>query len=420
MSSPIQAECPWSLGQRAGVMTKTLVLAAILAAGFVERDLQAVAQEASNKPHETKAADDHNSAGLADAVLTTRELAKSRPVPFKKIEALASQAEETGNPGRIYAVVAATCYEHGSPAQTIHWARTALQHPLAPVDRLRMFQYWIDAKGPPSEDANRSAPRVSVLPALLGFVEAGNFRVYAEDLALTDAPAPLLNMFDESSEEEGDEVTWTLLDPPTKIIDPRNGLIRAVAGENQDLKQALEKFILTKGLVDGTTTNLKLPSWVLEGLPVACTFNVDYRKFWPDVGPVVDAMIGEEGTFDDVMKGVKEDPQGPNVDFDRDLIPYLGRQTTIAFDYRDSILGHGERLLLAIELLDAEKVATFLEKIYAGDTDIRHIVEPDAEFWSLEVPVLGGGTAQRAYCVAHDHLFCADLDLLRETLERFE
>ena len=120
------------------------------------------------------------------------------------------------------------------------------------------------------------------------------------------------------------------------------------------------------------------------------------------------------------MEGFKEDPQGPHVDFDRELIPYLGRQTTIVFDYRDSILGHGERLLLAIELLDAEKVAAFLKKVYSDDTTIRHIVEPNAEFWSLEVPVFGGGTAQRAYCVAHGYLFCADLDLLRETLKRFK
>lgn len=406
-------------------MKKALLLVVLLVAALPESQIDTVAQETSNRSHEATSAGSNDSAKVAAAVLQIHELAKSSPVPFKKIEALAFQAEETGNPGRICAVVAAICHDQGSPAQTIHWAKTALQHPLAPVDRLRMFQYWIDVKDqaaeePPSKDANRSAPRVGVLPALLGFVEAGNFRVNAEDLARTDAPAPLLEMFNESSEEESNEVTWTLLDPPTKIIDPRDGLICAVAGENQDLKQALEKLILSKGLVDGTTTSLKLPSWVLEGLPVACTFNVDYRKFWPDVGPVVDAMIGEEGTFDDVMKGVKEDPQGPNVDFGRELIPYLGRQTTIVFDYRDSILGHGERLLLAIELLDAEKVATFLERIYAGDTDIRHIVEPDAEFWSLEVPVLGGGTAQRAYCVAHDHLFCADLDLLRETLERFE
>ena len=298
-------------------MKTTLFLVVLLVAALAESQVHTAAQEASNRSHEATSADSDGSAKAVAAILQIRELAKSSPVPFKEIESLAAHAEETGNPGRICAVVAAICDEHGPPAQTIHWARTALQHPLAPVDRLRMFQYWIDMKGqaaeePPSEDADSSASRVSVLPALLGFVEAGNYRLYAEDLTRTDAPAPLLKMFHESSEEESGEVAWTLLEPPSKIIDPRDGLIRAVAGENQDLKQALEKLIRSKGLVDGTTTSLTSPSWVLEGLPVGCTFNVDYRKFWSDVGPVLDAMIGEEGTFDETSwKGSRRTRRAP-------------------------------------------------------------------------------------------------------------
>lgn len=115
---------------KASIMMAPL-LVVLLVAALAESQVHTLAQETSKPSHEATSEDNNDSAKVAAAVLQIRELAKSSPVPFKEIEALALQAEETGNPGRICAVVAAICREHGSPAQTVHWAKTALQHPLA-------------------------------------------------------------------------------------------------------------------------------------------------------------------------------------------------------------------------------------------------------------------------------------------------
>ena len=413
---------------RGAVMKKTLILVGFLVVsigGSVR--FEVVAGEAVGKANEAESVAEEGSAEVAVAVGKIWELAKLTPVPFEKIEEVAAQAKGTVGAGRICAVVATVFHEHGNVEREVHWAKAALRCSLAPVDRLLMFRYWIEA--------TEKADGASVLPALLGLAEAGNFRMRVEESWTNELEVPLDSLdvefakLFESVEESDDKApsgaelaeATRLLEPVPEMDDPKDELIHAVASDDPKLRKALEDFLCTKGLVEGTSTSLATPGWLAKGRAIACTFRVDYPRFWKDLPPVMDRMIGyEDGIFLDVLESLRADELGPHVDYDQELIPYLGEETTLVFDYRDPISGRGERLLLAIKVVDAKQVCAFLDKFYSIDDKIQIVTEAGEKMWMLEVPVFGGGVVKRAYCVARGYLFCADVDLLVETLKRFE
>ena len=120
-----------------------------------------------------------------------------------------------------------------------------------------------------------------------------------------------------------------------------------------------------------------------------------------------------------MVDAFREDSLGPQIDLDRDLIAHLGQRTTVVTDYREPILGHGERFLLAVEVTDPLPVASAVYRLYAEETGFQEITESGVKVWTWAGSQTGGGGKQ-AYCVAHGYLIVSDLDLLIETLRRME
>ena len=58
------------------------------------------------------------------------------------------------------------------------------------------------------------------------------------------------------------------------------------------------------------------------------TFNWDIKTAFAAVGPLVDEVMAEKGVFHDVLDSLKNDPQGPRVDIEKDLIGNLGSRVT--------------------------------------------------------------------------------------------
>ena len=99
----------------------------------------------------------------------------------------------------------------------------------------------------------------------------------------------------------------------------------------------------------------------------------DIPKVFRALEPLVDDMVGEPGVFDDVISSLKEDPDGPQIDVENDLIRHLGSSLTVAGDH---VLPFGpdcERMLIAIETSSPEIVAATIAKSMATESNTKKL-----------------------------------------------
>ncbi len=151
------------------------------------------------------------------------------------------------------------------------------------------------------------------------------------------------------------------------------------------------------------------------------------------------------GLWDEILQSLKQDPNGPQIDLREDLVKHLGQRITLVTDYQLPISPSSERLLFAIEVSDAAKVASAIEKTMKDDPTVRRRVIDGQVVWEIveeqpeEVPgieidlpsLTPGNDAEEnaeeererqllphaAVTVAHDHLLVAShLDFLLEIL----
>ncbi|HEY2148203.1 MAG TPA: hypothetical protein VGH32_09720, partial [Pirellulales bacterium] len=115
------------------------------------------------------------------------------------------------------------------------------------------------------------------------------------------------------------------------------------------------------------TADLEPQSWVPRHVATYNTFNWDIKTAFAAVGPLVDEVSAEKGVFQDVLDSLKNDPQGPKVDIEKDLIGNLGSRVSVITDYQLPIGPKSERLLIAIETTNEQVVAATVAKTMKGD-----------------------------------------------------
>jgi hypothetical protein len=156
------------------------------------------------------------------------------------------------------------------------------------------------------------------------------------------------------------------------------------------------------------------------------------------------------GLWDEILQSLEEDPNGPQINLREELIRHLGQRITVVTDYRLPITPTSERLLFAIEVKNAKKVAAAIEKTMKDDPTVKRreikgqiiweiVEEEPEEVPSIEInlPSLtpGGGPGKKgdddeeeeddvdllphaAVTVAYDHLLVAShIDFLLKILE---
>src|SRR5262249_39288300 len=97
--------------------------------------------------------------------------------------------------------------------------------------------------------------------------------------------------------------------------------------------------------------------WVPSHLATYNTFRWDIKAAFAAMGPLVDEIMAEKGVFRDVIDSLKTDPQGPQVDIEKDLVGNLGSRVTVITDYQLPIGPKSERLLIAIDTTNETIVA---------------------------------------------------------------
>jgi beta-lactamase regulating signal transducer with metallopeptidase domain len=387
--------------------TSLLLSAFVIAIVAIVFRIDLVAQAAPHPTETFESADSENSPTEEAALSKMRGLVQQDPIPFDKIEAIAARAS-TPNTGRLYAEVARTYHENGAPRRTIVWAQMALGKPLPPTERLQMYQYWGQAAYRHNPTAADQKAASFVWPVVLGLVEASQHRIPIRGVK---------GAADQESSQTEEERQDDLKSARDAIVGIMANATTRPRFQPTTLDPALKRLLFSECFSPGGTHAEKTPPWVSQGRTFACTFSIEYSKLLNDLEPVMHAACGVEGWIDEVLEALKKDPDGPQVDFKRDLLPYLGRRTIFAMDYQEPTLGWGDQILLAIEVTDSDRVAAFVDRLFSVDPDYHQITRDGENIWSIKTPN-ANAIDNQAICVAHNHVFISNLDLLVETLRR--
>ena len=94
-----------------------------------------------------------------------------------------------------------------------------------------------------------------------------------------------------------------------------------------------------------------------------------------------------EGTFKDVLDGLRDDPQGPRLDMRREVFPHLGPQFWQITDNGgrgDAASPDRSRWLTVVECRDVPAVTKAMERYYEGDETIHHETLDGRSVWTVE------------------------------------
>jgi hypothetical protein len=210
--------------------------------------------------------------------------------------------------------------------------------------------------------------------------------------------------------------------------------------------QDKDKFRYAARLLNFPASGDLLPqAWVPSDMSTYSSFNCDIRNAFASVGTLVDELVGEKGVFRDVLDSLRDDPQGPRIDIEKNLIANLGNRITIISDCELPIGPKSERKVVAIEVTDENAVAMTVRKFMETDKEahardfrghlVWEIVPTKVEVPTVEIEVPGVNVriaeneptsrsdrddrifSATAFCVAQGHLFAAShVDLLKRVL----
>ena len=159
-----------------------------------------------------------------------------------------------------------------------------------------------------------------------------------------------------------------------------------------------------KMLVLPNTADSQPPSWAPRDLATCVSLSCDFLNAFDNFGPLFDEMVGEgeEGVWEDVLKSLEEDRDGPQINLREELFKHLDNRVIVVTNYELPITTTSERLLFAVATKDADAVAKAIEKTLKDDEEIRrreyegHVIwetlpreKAEVEKVQLEIPPLG-------------------------------
>ena len=167
---------------------------------------------------------------------------------------------------------------------------------------------------------------------------------------------------------------------------------------------ASDRFDLAARILEFPNAKSITPlAWVPRGVSSWVAMQWDIQAAFASAESLVDDIVGEKGVFDDVIASLKEDPDGPQIDVEKDLVACLGKQVTLISDFTTPIGTDSERLVIAIETTDPERVAATVAKSMSTDPDMQKIDIAGHVVWelidrtmaipTLEVETPGGAVA---------------------------
>ena len=133
--------------------------------------------------------------------------------------------------------------------------------------------------------------------------------------------------------------------------------------------------------------NAEVPAplpFVPRELATHVTINWKIKESFDYIGSLVDEVAGEPGVFEEVLKSIEIDRNGPQVNLRKELIRHAGERITVMTDCRLPVNTKSERLAIAIDVTDAQAVAKAIGKIMSSDPHAKkHDVGNGRIIWEI-------------------------------------
>lgn len=151
-----------------------------------------------------------------------------------------------------------------------------------------------------------------------------------------------------------------------KILEDQGfGSILAAAGSVQLAKEDLDMhhqgFVLREEQLPESVQILDFPNqkalvppaWISAGSASVMGFSWNFSEAFPKLRGIVDSYIGEV-QFDEILEQIKNDPQGPQIDIRKEILPHIGQEFYTVTEIIEPITPDSKRSLICIKLNDPE------------------------------------------------------------------
>ncbi|QDV87952.1 hypothetical protein TBK1r_69840 [Stieleria magnilauensis] len=167
------------------------------------------------------------------------------------------------------------------------------------------------------------------------------------------------------------------------------GGVGVVAGKRFDVLHCgvvLAPGKLTKAarmLQSKNSIRLPIPTWPTEDTGAFFRFNWELESaFWAAESLVNDAL-GED-LFRPMIEGIRDDPEGPQIDIARDFLPNLENEVILITDNTMPAGPESDRMLVALRIKNADVVAKVVQKAMEVEPDAIKLEVPEFDVWRVE------------------------------------
>lgn len=164
------------------------------------------------------------------------------------------------------------------------------------------------------------------------------------------------------------------------------------------------------------SSSRSLPGWAENGTSSGF-LNLKMNEFTNSFSTVFEALAadGEEDIFAAVLDDLKNDPNGPNIDIDKEIVGSLGTPAC----FSTTLFKGKPSTLIGIPLKDRDSVVNALTRFYQGDQNASKI-KSKWTAWKVEPLESIKTNSSQPYVIAvtDDQLFlCADISIVEQALQ---
>jgi hypothetical protein len=132
-----------------------------------------------------------------------------------------------------------------------------------------------------------------------------------------------------------------------------------------------------------TAADIAPPDWVPQDVGGWTALQWDLQTAFTAAETLVDEIVGDAGVYDDVIASLKEDPDGPQIDVEKDLVNCLDGRITVINGHVEPLGTDSDRIVFAIKCADEERVAATIAKVMNADADMQKIELGGQVAWEL-------------------------------------
>jgi hypothetical protein len=187
---------------------------------------------------------------------------------------------------------------------------------------------------------------------------------------------------------------------------------------------------------------LEPPVWLNKDSALVLGFSWNLKDAFPKFEHIVDAYVGED-TFAAMMEGMRDDPQGPQIDITKEILPYISTEFFLSTEIVKPVTPESKRSLVLLKLNDPDKKLNRVVDRYGSNETIstpedyqgfriwsfknEEEVEVELDFGSPKTQANAGNANQTdeplleqyAISIVEGYfVFGSDTDLIKELIDR--